>query len=120
MQTETIKAIFTNLLFVIGVILIIFGFVQGTLVTVRMITFEKYPLNSYEETRCDLEYNSRILTPTGEVALSDEQIAAQKEMCLKSIEHERQVRKTEHLVTAITTLVAGTVLVLSFRRFIFK
>jgi hypothetical protein len=117
MKTDTVKAIFTNFLFVIGIILLIYGFVQGSLTAVRMITFEKYPLNSYEETRCNMEYFAR--SPE-ESAPSEAQIAAQRAECLESIDHDRRVRKTEHIVTSMTTFVAGALLVISFRRFIYK
>lgn len=117
MKTDTVKAIFTNFLFVIGIILLIYGFVQGSLTAVRLLTFDKYPLNSYEESRCNAEYFARGPQDT---PLSAEEVAAQKADCLESVEHDRRVRKTEHLVTSITTLMAGAVLVFSFRRFIFK
>lgn len=120
MKTETVKAIFTNLLFVIGVILIIYGFVQGSMTAVRLLTFEKYPLNSYEETRCDMEYLNSKAFPDSGSNLTEEERAAQKNTCLESVEHERQVRKTEHIVSSFTTLVSGLTLVIGFRKFIFK
>ena len=36
-----IKAIFTNLLYVIGIILIIFGFVRGTITGTYLVIFDK-------------------------------------------------------------------------------
>lgn len=127
MKTETIKAVFTNLLFVIGVILLIYGFVQGVLTTVRMISFDKYPLNSYEETRCQYSYPGIVTDlPVDSTVPPDKQIPtpanveAQRKDCMTQVDYERQVRKTEHLATAVSTLIAGSVLVLSFRRFIFR
>lgn len=129
MKVEIIKAIFTNCLFVLGVLLIVFGFIQGTLTAVRTLTFEEYPLASYEETRCDLEYldikTPRVMvTPSGEETVveestSAEEIERRQAKCKATLAHARQVKQTEHIVTSITTLVAGSVLVFSFRRFIF-
>lgn len=123
MKTDTIKAIFTNLLFVIGVGLIIFGFIRGALTISRLVVFDKYPLQQYEEQRC--EYEAMPYIPVdgekeGMVSGPQEDAQTRKEKCLESVEHQRDVRKIEDIVTAITTLVAGSVLVFTFRRFIFK
>lgn len=123
MKAETIKAIFTNLLFVIGVIFIIYGFIQGALTTVRLFTFEKYPLQTYEETRCDNSYPAIAMPYSPDASPpppTDQDFLDQKAKCQESLNYERNVKKTEDIVVSITTLVAGTVLVLSFRRFIFK
>ncbi len=120
MKSETIKAIFTNLLFVIGVIFVIFGFIQGTLTAVRLITFDQYPLQSYEETRCEAPFFSAVAPMEGQTPPSAVDIQAQQERCRITLDRDRRVKKTEDLVTAITTLVSGAVLVYSFRRFIFK
>lgn len=120
MKVEIIKAIFTNLLFVIGVILLIYGFVQGSLTAVRLLTFDKYPLQSYEESRCDYEYNA-IKMPSGvdgEIA-SPEDATKQRQRCEEQLTYARKVKQTEHIVVSITTFVAGAVLVFSFKRFIF-
>ncbi len=122
MKTETVKAIFTNLLFVIGVILLIYGFIQGSLTAVRLLTFEKYPLANYEESRCDFDYGLPQ-KETGEPAVSPEawqaEQAERRASCLESLDQARRVKQTEHIVTSITTLVSGAVLVWSFKRFIF-
>lgn len=121
MKTNTIKAIFTNLLFVIGVGLIIFGFIRGTLTVSRLVVFDKYPLQQYEEQRCEYEVMPIPMEEgKGDALPAPEDMQSRKEKCLDSVEHQRNVRKIEDVVTAITTLIAGTVLVLSFRRFIFK
>lgn len=122
MKAETIKAIFTNVLFVIGIILIIFGFIRGSLTLTRLITFEQYPLNSYEETRCEFEYYGAPSVPVeGETpGPTAEEIRDRKAKCESSLEQERRVRKTEDLVVSFTTLIAGAVLVWSFKKFIFR
>jgi hypothetical protein len=121
MNSESIKAIFTNLLFVIGVILIIFGFIQGTLTAVRLLTFDEYPLASYEESRCEMEFTASkpVLAP-GEASMSAEEIATRQAKCETSLAHARKVKQTEHIVSSLSTLIAGTVLIWSFRRFIFS
>lgn len=121
MKTDTIKAIFTNLLFVIGIILLIFGFIQGSLTATRLVVFETYPLNSYEETRCEYDFQTTAFGPDGKQLAepNPEDVAKRKEACKASIEQERKVKKTEDIVSAITTLVAGALLVMSFKKFIF-
>lgn len=133
MKVETVKAIFTNLLFVIGVILIIYGFIQGALTAVRLLSFDQYPLESYEETRCEQEnynYLTELKQSTGSessaVILTEKELAERKQEatdrqsnCEASQAYARRVRQTEHIVTSITTLVSGTMLVWSFKRFIF-
>jgi hypothetical protein len=117
MKTEIIKATFTNLLFVIGVILLIFGFVRGTSTIAKMMVFDKYPLQSYEETRCEME----VVPVTKEMVNveSGEQQQERRELCLTSLENARKVRQVEDMVSSLTTLVAGSVLVVVFKRFIF-
>jgi len=120
MKPEIIKAIFTNLLFVIGVVLLIFGFIRGSLTVVRLFTFDKYPLASYEEMRCDNQFGNVMYQPDGkEVVIDKEQQAQQKAQCEENLDYSRKVTQVEHIVTAISTLVSGAVLVYSFRRFIF-
>jgi hypothetical protein len=108
---------------VIGVLFLIFGFIQGVTTSVKLITFDQYPLNSYEETRC--QYMSSIdssLAPeiVNEKRPSQEDMDRQRNQCQEQLEFERRVRKTENITTSITTLVAGAILVISFRRFIFS
>lgn len=122
MKAETIKAIFTNLLFVIGVILIIFGFTNSALTISRIVTFDKYPLHSYEEGRCELEFSRPAYVSTEEsiAQLSDEELATRKERCDASLEQQREVKKVEDIVTSVSVLLAGTFLALTFKRFILK
>lgn len=122
MKTEKIKAIFTNLLFVIGIVLVIVGFIRGTLTITQIIVFDKYPINSYEETRCDQGIVPVEATKKeGETsALTKIEIKEQKDKCLSSIEQGRKVKMTEDIVTSITTLLSGVALIYFFKRFIFK
>jgi len=121
-KTEKIKAIFTNLLFVIGIVLVIVGFIRGTLTITQIIVFDKYPINSYEETRCDQGIVPVEATKKeGETsALTKIEIKEQKDKCLSSIEQGRKVKMTEDIVTSITTLLSGVALIYFFKRFIFK
>ena len=128
MKTQTVKAVFTNLLFVIGVILLIFGFVQGTQTIVKTAIFEKYPLRSYEETRCDYETNYPVMPTEPGIGVGDQPMPKQDqaeqqrraEKCLTSLERERKVKQTEDIVGSVTAFVAGLVLVIAFHKFIFK
>lgn len=124
MKTENIKAIFTNLLFVIGVILVIFGFVNGVSTATKSMVFDKYPINSYDETKCDMEYMvpTMAASPDGKTIPpqdSKEDKEARMKKCEDSLEMQRKVKQTEDIVSSITTFVAGGVLVYAFRKFIF-
>lgn len=112
MKPEGVKAIFTNLLFVIGVILLIIGFSRGILTATRLLTFEKYPLDYYAETRC----NIAPMAP----GTSGEVMPKVDTNCNEALEHERRIKLTDDIVNSVTMLVAGFVLALSFRRFIFE
>lgn len=122
MKSDTIKAIFTNLLFVIGIILLIFGFMNGTLTAARLLSFAEYPLDPYQETRCEMSYPLQpMIGPNGETQPLDvNQIAAERDRCQASLARERSVKKTEDIVSSFTAFVAGAILVLSFRRFLFR
>lgn len=124
MKTENIKAIFTNLLFVIGIILVIFGFVNGVSTATKSMVFDKYPLNSYDETRCETEFMNPtiVTTPDGKNTATQETQEEKKERmkkCQESLEMARKVKQTEDVVSSITTFIAGGVLVYAFRKFIF-
>jgi len=120
MKSETIKAIFTNVLFVVGVILLILGFVWGTTTAIKLVSFDQYPLPYYDETRCEMEYESFRFVPEGAEKLSDEEAAERLSRCKSSLDYQRQVKQTEDIATAITTFVAGLVMVIIFRRYILK
>jgi hypothetical protein len=134
MKTDFVKAIFTNVLFVIGVILLIVGFTMGTNTAVKSIVFDKYPLDIWEETRCnELEQYGWAMAerPVGEpgssTELTEDQQAKEKaekeervEKCVAAQTQQRQRKQVEDIVSAFTMLVAGSVLVFTFRGFIFS
>jgi len=97
MKTQTIKAIFTNLLFSIGVILMVIGFIRGTFTLVNSLMFDKYPLNNYEETKCDSGLPVRAIPLEKglleESSLTEEQKQANKQSCINSLEHARKVKQ---------------------------
>lgn len=110
MKTETIKAIFTNLLFLIGVVLLIIGFSRGVLTVTRLVVFDKYPLDYYAESRCEM-------MPTA-VPVEGEVMPKGDVNCEESLEHERRIKLTDDIVNSVTMLVAGVVLTLTFKKFI--
>lgn len=110
MKTDTIKAIFTNVLFLIGVILLIIGGSRGLLTLTRVVVFESYPLDPYAETRCNV---SPIAPVEGEI------MPRPDVNCLENLEHERRVKLTDDAVGATTMLIAGFILTFGFKRFIF-
>lgn len=124
MKNEWIKAIFTNLLFVIGVILLIFGFVRVVITGTYLFVFDKYPLDQYQEIMCENTYVSTPVVDQKGISGAyqgdtKEEIAAKKAKCESQLEIERKVRKATDVSVAITTAISGAGLVYFFRRFIF-
>lgn len=121
MKPEIIKVVFTNILFVIGVILVIVGFTKGVLTISRLLVFDKYPLQTHEESRCELDTLSPYPVKEGNVSeLSKQELQERKTNCLASLELQRKVRMVEDITTSLSTFVAGFVLVFVFRRNILK
>ena len=122
MKTKIIKAIFTNLLFVIGVVLMVVGFVRGVSTVVKSAVFEKYPLNDYEETRCQIEASSRAVPLEGAIAepLSEQEKKEIKADCFKSLEQARKVKQVDDITYSLSFLASGLALTLIFKRFIFS
>lgn len=122
MKNNLIKAIFTNLLFVIGVVFVIFGFIRGTITASYIVIFDKYPLDQYKETMCDTTYTQpyMMLEDSKKVAEADKKTLEEKlKKCEKQIEVDRKVTMATDIAVSITTLVSGAALVYFFRRFIF-
>jgi len=119
MKIEVIKAIFTNVLFVIGVVVLMVGFIRGVMVGAKLLTFPEYPLNGYEETRCEME-TSAIMMPiegkTGTVVADKAEVEKRKETCRESLTRERGVRKVDDVTFALGAVVAGGVMVALFRK----
>jgi hypothetical protein len=123
-HTPTIKAIFTNLLFVIGIILMVFGFVWGASTIAKFVFFEKYPLQSYEEGRCEMGYFPEpVKDPTQteeERSEAKKRMEQQQAQCRAEVERSRSVRKVEDSVTSVSLFVAGIALALVFKQFIWQ
>lgn len=117
MKIEVIKAIFTNVLFVIGVVVLMVGFIRGVMVGAKLVSFEKYPLNGYEETRCEME-TSAILIPdkTAMVAADKESTEKRKVSCLESLERQRSVQKVDDITSAFGAITAGGLIAIVFRK----
>ncbi len=121
MKPDTIKAIFTNLLFVIGVILTIIGFISGTSTVVKLAVFDTYPLDSWEETKCDqAPYLATPLEEEKRPSPVGQDLPRMRDECRSGLERERKVHLTEDIVTSISFIVAGLSLVYFFRKYILK
>lgn len=119
MKQETIKAIFTNLLFVIGVILTIFGFAGAVSTASKVIFFDQYPLSSYEEQQCEM-ISQRPQTPDdSETSLDAETQDRQRIICEERVDHARRVRLVDDISRTIVLLISGAVLIYFFRRSMF-
>jgi len=121
MRIKTIKAIFTNLLFVIGVVLVIFGFTRGALTAANLVVFDKYPLNSYEERQCGEGFTRVPMKPLDvEVSNTPNTVTkSQKAECEASLEHSRKIKMINDVIGSLSMLICGTTLVLGFKKFIF-
>lgn len=104
----TIKAVFTNLLFVTGVTLLVVGFARGASTVAKLAIFRQYPLPQYEERSCDYPLNIE-----GEIMPRES-----KEDCQDSLEISRKVKLTEDIVNSVTLFSSGVILVLTFRHFL--
>jgi len=120
MNTQKIKAIFTNLLFVIGVILVVVGFVRGVSTTIKTLMFEDYPLDSYEETRCELELSPRAVPDKINIdeSLSKEEREEKRQVCLSGLKQARKVKQVEDITYSVSFLISGLALTMIFKRFI--
>src|SRR3989344_6146292 len=117
MKPETIKAIFTNLIFVIGIILTVVGLIRSTSTLAKIVVFGEYPLPSYEETRC--AYQPIVPLENGaEDKITDYQL--QERDCNQKLQKDRKLRMVDDIVVSVSLLASGLVLCYSFRRFIFK
>lgn len=116
MKPELVRAIFTNILFIIGVILTIFGFGRGSVTAAKFIVFGTYPLNGYEETRCDIQTSPMR---EGDTQTAEERRDARMS-CFEAVERERKLQMIEDVVGSITMFTSGVVLIFSFKRFLFK
>jgi len=114
---QTIKVIFTNLLFVIGVIITVIGFVHSTSTVAKLILFEQYPLGYEEDCRT---LTRPIAVEEKTPIISKEEQQHQEESCRSRLELQRQERKVSDITTSISTFIAGGVIILTFRRFIFS
>jgi hypothetical protein len=124
-KTHIVKAIFTNLLFVVGIILMVIGFVRGTSTIAKLAFFKVYPLESYEESRCEMNYYAPAMvkedgTPQTETPEAKAEREKQIDRCHQEVERGRDVKKVEDVVSSISFFVAGTALALVFKQFIFK
>lgn len=112
--SSVVKTIFVNLLFLIGVILIVIGFIGGTSTVVKLAVFDKYPLESYEETRCEIA--ARPVMP--EEAMPKDMQTSEK--CLERLEDDRKLKLVEDVTNAVSFSVAGIFLAMMFKGFIFE
>lgn len=123
MKVESIKAIFTNLLFVLGVILTVIGFVRTSMFAVKVIAFDKYPLPEWEEARCVINPGPlpKFDTQDPQTKEIEERRAVEEEArCKISQETRRSNKIVEDSVSGITTFIAGVVISLIFKGFIFE
>lgn len=123
MKSDVIKSIFTNLLFVIGVILMVVGFIKGTSTVVNSIAFDKYPLDEWQETRCSLDMayqDPAVLTVADDTPKeTPESFEKRKAECQAALDDTRRTKQVNDITYSFGFFVSGIALALSFKRFIF-
>ncbi len=115
---EFVKVIFTNLLFTIGVIVLIIGFVNSVRTVTKLVVFDEYPLRSYEESRCDNTPAAPAAPLDGEQTTPQKSAQEYREECVVKLNHDRKIRQVEDITTSVSLVLAGGALVAVFRRFI--
>ena len=123
MKPEIIKSIFTNLLFVIGVILMVVGFIRGTATIANSIVFEQYPLDEWQETRCtiDMSYQDPTLLPADAIpAETKEGFEQRRAECQQALDTTRKTKQVNDITYSFGFFVSGVALALGFKRFIFN
>ena len=126
MHSDVVKVFFTNLLFVVGVVLLIVGFSIGANTLAKSLIFPQYPLKVWDETRCEYDMwpvedvsssQAQQLSPEA-LEYSNQQKKARLDSCQASIAQQRVTQQVEDSVTAITLLISGLLLTLFFKGFI--
>lgn len=124
MKATSIKALSMNIIFIIGVVLTVIGFVNGTSAVVRTIVFDQYPLNTYDEDRCSQTVYAPMLL---EKRVADEVIvpdSVEKEQqlqeCERSLAHSRKVKQVNDYTISFSMLIAGLALTRIFKGFLFE
>ena len=123
MKPEIIKSIFTNLLFVIGVVLMVVGFIRGTATIANSIAFDQYPLDEWQETRCsiDMNYQDPALLPADAVPTETKESFEQRRIeCQRVLDATRRTKQVGDITYSFGFFVSGIALALGFRRFIFN
>jgi len=123
MKPEIIKSIFTNLLFVIGVVLMVVGFIRGTATIANSIVFDQYPLDEWQETRCsiDMNYQDPALLPSDTSPTETKGSFEQRKVeCQQALDTTRRTKQVNDITYSFGFFVSGIALALCFKRFIFN
>ena len=93
------------------------GFTQGTAVVVKSLVFDNYPLDNYEETKCNLGMPTReVPLEKNEIEpISEEDRKDKQDVCISGLEHARKVKQVEDITNSISLLIAGLVLAKIFK-----
>mgnify|MGYP003425706023 CR=1 FL=1 len=123
MKPEIIKAIFTNLLFVIGVVLMVVGFIRGSSTGINSVVFDQYPLEEWQETRCSLDMGFQepsIKVVDTELRETKESFEQRRVACQQALDTTRKTKQVNDITYSFSFFVSGVALALSFKRFIFN
>lgn len=123
MKATSIKALSMNIIFIIGIVLTVIGFVNGTTTVVRSLVFDEYPLNTYDEDRCSQaayvpvpveKRVDEITSPSGE------EQAQMQQKCEEALAHSRKVKQVNDFTSSFSMLIAGLALTRIFKGFLFE
>ena len=111
-KTKPIIALFLNLLFALGVIILIFGFINSLRFGAYTIVFDDYPLNQYEED-CAYLRGPIEISPDGK-PVNPEASEKLEQDCEQKITRRRQIKQVNDLTTSLGLLISGLFLIYLF------
>ena len=119
-KPDLFQQIYLYLFLSLGLITLSIGIFLLSQNLVKRAFLPKYPLQSFEETRCDsfalAPFDARLQT----IDKKSPDFKKQKNLCLTRIKQERKVKKTIELTNALTLIGLGGLIFLSHLWFVSK
>lgn len=111
-KANLVKTIYLYVFSGVGLSLFIIGVFMAIQYLVNTTQFEKYPLNTWEETQCEYPPYLSVAKPmpveeTTDATPSAEEVKKQEERCTTNQESMRNRKRVDDLTRALTFLVIG-------------
>lgn len=114
MRSNLIKTIYLYVFSGLGLGLFLFGVFSGVFFLVNVTQFDKYPLQTYEETQCDYPHYGPYAKPvpigeeTREATPSSQEFEEQERKCEERLELTRQRKKVDDATRTLAFLIIGS------------